>query len=196
MLIDGFRSRKSVPPERPPRSQAPFLAASSCVFGLYSEATVCCVWVAALGAADDKAVVATLVSKIGFNLQHRVAMTECIKKSMDLLFEFVAGVHIVHWISRAPELIVTGRLLLETPTGAYFLTDHCSAEFKFLSMRRYAPSLRHIRKLHILASVYNVAGNTELLSSLHFPHHLCSSLKRPETEVFTVCIKLQWPQGS
>ncbi|KAL8448465.1 hypothetical protein Emed_003799 [Eimeria media] len=92
----------------------------------------------ALGAADDKAVVATLVSKIGFNLQHRVAMTECIKKSMDLLFEFVAGVHIVHWISRAPELIVTGRLLLETPTGTYFLTNHCSAEFKFLSMRRYS----------------------------------------------------------
>lgn len=80
--------------------------------------------------------VATLVSKIGFNLQHRVDMPECIKKSMDLLFEFVAGVHIVHWISRAPELIVTGRLLLETPTGAYFLTNHCSAEFKFLSMRR------------------------------------------------------------
>lgn len=92
----------------------------------------------ALGAADDKAVVATLVSKIGFNLQHRVAMMECIKKSMDLLFEFVAGVHIVHWISRAPELIVTGRLLLETPTGAYFLTNHCSVEFKFLSMRRYS----------------------------------------------------------
>ncbi|KAL8445746.1 hypothetical protein Emag_005033 [Eimeria magna] len=96
------------------------------------------VHVEALGAADDKAVVATLVSKIGFNLQHRVAMTECIKKSMDLLFEFVAGVHIVHWISRAPELIVTGRLLLETPTGTYFLTNHCSAEFKFLSMRRYS----------------------------------------------------------
>ncbi|CDJ66296.1 exportin 7, putative [Eimeria necatrix] len=92
----------------------------------------------ALGAADDKAIVATLVSKIGFNLQHRVNMPECIKKSMDLLFEFVAGVHIVHWISRAPELIVTGRLLLETPTGAYFLTNHCSAEFKFLSMRRYS----------------------------------------------------------
>ena len=89
-----------------------------------------------MGATDDKAVVATLVSKIGFNLQHRVEMTECIKRSMELLFEFVAGVHIVHWISRAPELIVTGRLLLETPTGTYFLTNHCSSEFKFLSMHR------------------------------------------------------------
>lgn len=92
---------------------------------------------AALGATDDKEVVAMLVKKIGFNLQQRVEMPECIKKSMELLFEFVAGVHIVHWIAKPPELILTGRLLLETPTGTYLLTNHRSSEFKFLTMRKW-----------------------------------------------------------